>query len=97
MAPKQIDRFCYAWCQSLAFFKLYMLHVNSLNIDQEKAMLWGIGCQSPPILPTCLKSVLAPKWVDQFFWLVTFAFIFKALYNTCQKIKNRSRKSQVMG
>ena len=28
IAPKQIDRFLYAWCQSLASSKLYMIHVT---------------------------------------------------------------------
>ena len=45
MAPKQTERFGCAWCQSLAFFKLYMIHVKKLNIDQEKAKLLGVGCQ----------------------------------------------------
>ena len=41
LAPKRIDRFWFAWCQSLAFFKLYMIHVKKSKIDQETAKLWG--------------------------------------------------------
>ena len=33
-APKQIDRFWCDWPQSLAFFKLYMIHVKISKIDQ---------------------------------------------------------------
>ena len=42
IAPKRIDRFWCAWCQSLAFFKLYMIHVKKLKIDQEKLKLWSV-------------------------------------------------------
>ena len=41
IAPKQVDRFLCGWWHSLAFLKLYMIHVKKLKIDQEKAKLWG--------------------------------------------------------
>ena len=31
IAPKRIDRFWCAWCQSLAFSKLYMIHIKKKN------------------------------------------------------------------
>ena len=40
--PERIDQFWCAWCQSLAFFKLYMIHVKKLKIDQEKPKLWSV-------------------------------------------------------
>ena len=104
-APKRIDRFWCAWCQSLAFFKLYIRHVKKLKINQEKAELLGIGCQWPPEawfshfhfghLPKNCHS-FQTSW-PIFMSLVAFACISEALYDTCQKIKNRSRKSRVMG
>ena len=30
------------WCQSFAFLKLYMKHVNESKIGQENAKLWGL-------------------------------------------------------
>jgi hypothetical protein len=42
MAPKQVDQFLCGWCQSLAFFKLYMIHVKKQKIDQDKAKSWGV-------------------------------------------------------
>ena len=41
IAPKRISRYWFAWCQSLAFFKLYKIHVKKLKIDQETTKLWG--------------------------------------------------------
>ena len=105
IAPKRIDRFWCAWCQSLAFFKLYMIHVKKSKIDQEKAELWGVGCQSPPdawfshsnfghLSKKCHSSQTSPPISMR---LVAFTCIFEALSDTCQKFKNRSRKSEVMG
>ena len=50
-----------------------------------------------PILATSLKSVLAPKQVNQFLphWWHWLAFL-KLYMIHAKKIKNRSRKSQVM-
>ena len=105
IAPKRIDRFWFAWCQLLAFFKLYMIHVRKSKIDQEKAELWGAGCQSPPdawfshsnfghLSKKCPSSQIGRPI---FIRLVAFACIFEVLSDSCQKIKNRSRKSRVMG
>ena len=105
IAPKRIDRFWCAWCQSLAFFKLYMIHVKKSKINQEKLELWGVGCQSPPdawfshsnfghLSKKCHSSQTSPPISMR---LVAFTCIFEALSDTCQKFKNRSRKSEVMG
>ena len=51
IAPKQNDRFLWGWWHSLAFLKLYMIHVKKSKIDQEKAELWG---------------VITPKQIDRF-------------------------------
>ena len=42
IAPKLLDRFLCGWKHSLAFLKLYMIHVKHSKIDQEKAKLWGV-------------------------------------------------------
>ena len=42
IASKRINQFWCAWCQSLAFSKLYMIHIKKSKIDQERAKLWGI-------------------------------------------------------
>ena len=105
IAPKRIDRFWCAWCQLLAFFKLYIIHVKKLMINQKNVELWGIGCQSPPdawfshlnfgnLSKKCHSS--QTSWLI-FVRLVAFTCIFEALHDSCQKIKNRSRKSRVMG
>ena len=53
IAPKRIDRFWCAWCQSLAFSKLYMIHNKKSKIEQEIAELWGsrrdltLSCPAP--------------------------------------------------
>ena len=60
LAPKQIDRFWCAWCQLLAFFKLYMIHVKKLKIDHEKAKLCGVEDCSifrAPHCNSCEKKV----------------------------------------
>ena len=86
------------------FFNIYMIHVKELKIDQEKPELWGVGCQSPPDAWFSHSNFdhLSKKWSSTqmgqpiLIWLVAFACIFEAIYDTCQKIKNRSRKSRVM-
>ena len=93
IALKRIDRFWCAWCQSLAFFKLYMIHVKKSKIDQEKAELWVLGVsrlQMPdfptPILATCLiltsyiRSVIAPKRIDRFWCVWCQSLAFSKLY-----------------
>ena len=92
IAPKQIDRFWCAWCQLLAFFKLYMIHFKKSKIDQEKAELWGVGFQPPPdawfshsnfdhLSTKCHSS--QTNWLI-FMQLVAFSCIFEALYDSCQ-------------
>ena len=73
IAPKQNDRFLWGWWHSLAFLKLYMIHVKKSKINQEKSELWGERemrffvrhlkkSDFPfPILTSCLQSVIAPK------------------------------------
>ena len=74
------------------------------RFQEIKAELWGVGYQSPPdawfshsnfghLSKKCPSSQTG--W-PIFIRLVAFACIFEALYDTCQKIKNRSRKSWVM-
>ena len=105
IAPKWIDRFLCSWWQLLAFFKHYRIHFKKSKIDQEKAELWGVGCQSPPdawfshsnfghLSKKCHSSQTSPPISMR---LVAFTCIFEALSDTCQKFKNRSRKSEVMG
>ena len=92
IAPKRIDRFWCARCQSLAFFKLYMIHFKKSKIGQEKTELWGVGCQLPPdawfshsnfdhLSTKCHSS--QTNWLI-FMQLVAFACIFEALYDSCQ-------------
>ena len=86
-------------------FQALQTHVMKLMINQEKVELWAVGCQSPPdagfshlnfgyLSKKCHSS--QTNW-PIFMRLVAFTCIFEALYDSCQKIKNRSRKSQVMG
>ena len=37
IAPKRINRFWGAWCQSLAFSKLYIIHIKKSKIEKEIA------------------------------------------------------------
>ena len=101
IGPKWMDRFWCAWCQSLAFFKLYMIHVKKSKINQEKVELWAVGCQSPPdawfshsnfghLSKKCQSS--QTSW-PIFMRLVSITCLLQDLYDACQKIKNRSRKS----
>ena len=55
ITPKQIDRFWHSWCQSLAFFKLFRIHVQKQKIDQEKAKLWGVEDRCVFCAPHCKK------------------------------------------
>ena len=41
IAPKRVDQFLCSWWQSLAFLRLYMIHIKKSKIEQEKAKLWG--------------------------------------------------------
>ena len=104
LTPKWVDQFLSGWWHSLAFLKLYMIHVKELKIDQEKPELWGVGSQSPPDAWFSHSNFghLSKKWSSTqmglpiLIWLVAFACIFEAIYDKSQKIKNQSRKSRVM-
>ena len=50
-----------------------------------------------PILTSCLWSVIAPKRIDRFWCAWCQLLTFFKLYDTGQEIKNRLRKSQVIG
>ena len=39
LTPKRFDQFLPGWWHSLAFLKLYMIHVKISKIDQERAEL----------------------------------------------------------
>ena len=53
IAPKRIDRFLCDWWHSLAFLKLYMIHVKKIKIDQEKAKLWSVEHRPTLSAPHC--------------------------------------------
>ena len=93
-------------CIFQALYESYnMIHVRKSKIDQEKAELWGVGCQSPPDAWFSHSNVghLSKKChSSQTTWpivmrLEAFACIFEVLYDTCQKFQNWPRKSRVMG
>ena len=56
IAPKRIERFWRAWCQLLASFKLYMIHVKKSKIDQEKAKIWGVENRPTLSAPHCIGN-----------------------------------------
>ena len=64
IAPKRIDRFWCAWYQSLAFLKLYMIHVKQSKIIQEKVKLWGVRKSFHFICAALFfsRSNLKPMW-----------------------------------
>ena len=42
IAPKLIDQFWCAWCQSLAFFQLYMIHLKKIKNRSRKSQVMGV-------------------------------------------------------
>ena len=105
IASKWIDRFWCAWFQLLAFFKLYVIHVKKSNIARKKPSYGVLGVSRlqmpdfpPPILVTCLISVIAPKWNDRVCcgWWHSLAFL-KLYMIRIKKSKIGQEKAELWG
>ena len=89
----------------LAFFKFYVINVKKLKIAQKKPGYGVLGVSRPqipdfppPMLATCLISVIAPKRVDRFVcgWWHLLAFL-KLYMIHIKKSKIEQEKAELWG
>ena len=82
-------------------WKLLKAHSNSDSIPFPSHFLLSIlfHCIPIPILTTCLRSSIAPKWVNWFLcgWCQSLSFLKFYMMHIKKEMKNRSRNGWVMG